>query len=139
MNSILKIVLCFGIVIFSCQPNKVQKTEFTTLLETTTGWNGDTLPKYPEGQPKITILKVIIPPYSKLDVHKHSVINAAVVLDGELMVVTETQDTLHAKAGDAFEELVNTWHYGINETKKPVELIVFYAGIEGGTNTILKN
>ena len=131
-------VLCFLVVVFSCQPDKTQKTEFTTLLETTTGWNGDTLPHYPNGQPKITILKVIIPPNSKLDVHKHSVINAAVVLDGELLVVTETQDTLHAKAGDAFEELVNTWHYGINETNKPAELIVFYAGIEGGTNTILK-
>jgi len=138
MNSILKIVLCFSIVVLSCQRNKAQKTEFTTLLETMSGWNGDTLPEYPKGQPKITILKVIIPPYSKLDVHKHLVINAAVVLDGELMVVTETQDTLRAKAGDAFEELVNTWHYGINETNKPVELILFYAGIEDGTNTILK-
>lgn len=129
-------LICF--LLFSCQPNQGQKIEFATLLETTTGWNGDTLPEYSKGQPKITILKVIIPPYSKLDVHKHSVINAAVVLDGELIVVTETQDTLRAKAGDAFEELVNTWHYGINETNKPVELIVFYAGIEGRTNTIFK-
>ena len=60
------------------------------------------------------------------------------VLDGELTVVTETNDTLFVKSGDAFEEVVETWHYGINESSKPVELIIFYAGIEGGTNTILK-
>jgi len=131
-------VFCFLVVVISCQPDKNQKTEFTTLLETTTGWNGDTLPHYPNGQPKITILKAVIPPHSKLDVHKHTVINAAVLLDGELTVVTEANDTLYIKAGDAFEEVVNTWHYGINDSNKPAELIIFYAGIEGGTNTILK-
>ena len=139
MNSTLNIVLCFCLFVFSCQPNKTQKTEFTTLLETTTGWNGDTLPRYPDGQPKITILKAVIPPHTKLDVHKHTVINAAVLLDGELTVVTEANDTLYINAGDAFEEVVNTWHYGINDSNNPAEHIIFYAGIAGGTNTILKN
>jgi len=127
---------CF--LLLACQSNTEQKTEFTTLLETTKGWNGETLPEYPDGQPKVTILKVVIPPHTNLDVHKHTVINAAVVLDGELTVVTEANDTLYAKPGDAFEEVVETWHHGIHASNKPVELIVFYAGIEGGTNTILK-
>jgi quercetin dioxygenase-like cupin family protein len=122
----------------SCLQDTNTKTEFTTLLETTQSWNGDTLPKYPEGQPNIIILKAVIPGHSKLDIHKHSVINAAVMLDGELTVVTDVNDSLHIKAGDAFAEVVNTWHYGINDSAKPAELIIFYAGIEGGTNTIIK-
>jgi len=138
MNARLKIGYAMCFLLLACQPNKELKTEFTTLLETTKGWNGETLPEYPNGQPKITILKAVIPPRTKLDVHKHKVINAAVVLDGELTVVTEANDTLHVSPGDAFEEVVETWHYGINESNKPVELIIFYAGIEGGTNTILK-
>ena len=67
MKSHFKLICIICFIIFSCQP-KEQKTEFSTLLETTSGWNGDALPEYPKGQPKITILKVIIPPYSKLDV-----------------------------------------------------------------------
>lgn len=128
--------ICF--LLLACQGNTDQKTEFTTLLETTKSWNGDTLPKYQEGQPNITILKAVIPGHSKLDIHKHAVINAAVMLDGELTVVTDVNDTLKLKAGDAFTEVVNTWHYGINDNAKPAELIIFYAGIVGGTNTIVK-
>lgn len=138
MKEHIKIVFFAGLFLISCQPSKEQKTEFTTLLETTKSWNGATLPEYPDGQPKITVLKVVIPPHTKLDAHEHSVINAAVMLDGELTVITEAKDTLYVKAGDAFEEVVNTWHYGINESNKPAQLIVFYAGVEGGTNTIGK-
>jgi len=138
MKKYMKIVFFAGLFLISCKPNKEQKTEFTTLLETTKSWNGEMLPKYPEGQPNITILKAVIPAHTKLDVHKHSVINAAVLMDGELTVVTEANDTLKITSGDAFAEVVNTWHYGINERNKPAQLIIFYAGIEGGRNTIEK-
>jgi len=138
MKKYIKIVFFAGLFLISCKPNKEQKTEFTPLLETTKSWNGEMLPKYPEGQPNITILKAVIPAHTKLDVHKHSVINAAVLMDGELTVVTEANDTLKITSGDAFAEVVNTWHYGINERNKPAQLIIFYAGIEGGRNTIEK-
>ena len=138
MKKYFKIQYAICLLLLACQPKTDQKTEFTILLETTTSWNGATLPEYPEGQPKITILKAVIPPHTQLDVHKHNVINAAVMLDGELTVVTEAKDTLHVKAGDAFEEVVNTWHHGINNSAKPASLIIFYAGTEGGTNTVIK-
>ena len=76
------------------------------LLEATESWNGEPLPKYDDGKPEITILKVIIPSKTKLEIHKHSVINAAVILKGELFVMTELNDTLLLKAGDAFAESV---------------------------------
>ena len=101
------------------------------LAKSTSSWNGATLPSYPTGQPEVTILKISIPPHVQLPLHQHPVINAGVLLQGELTVVTKEGKTLHLKAGDPIVEVVNTWHYGINEGNEPAEIIVFYAGIQG--------
>ena len=110
--------------------------ESVELLKTSSSWNGNALPEYPKGEPEVTILKITIPPKTKLPVHEHPVINAGVLLTGELTVVTENRKTLHLKAGDAIAEVVNTWHYGINEGNEPAEIIVFYAGVQGTPITI---
>jgi len=102
-----------------------------TLLQTTLSWNGNELPAYPDGLPEISILKVSIPPHSELGMHKHPVINAGVLVKGELTVITTDQDTLHMKSGDALSEVVDTWHYGVNEGDETAEIIVFYAGEVG--------
>lgn len=107
-----------------------------TLAASTTSWDGKILPKYDNGQPEITILKITIPPGVKLPNHTHPVINAGVLLNGELTVVTKDNKILHLKAGDAIVEVVNAWHYGKNEGKKPAEIIVFYAGISDKPITI---
>ncbi len=49
---------------------------------------GNTLPEYPEGKPEITILRIQIPPGTTLPLHTHPVINAGVLLSGELAVIT---------------------------------------------------
>jgi len=108
------------------------------LSKTTTSWNGNTLPAYLKGQPEVTILKIVIPPKVKLPVHEHPVINAGVLLKGELTVKTKNNKILHLKAGDPIVECVNTWHYGINEGNEPAEIIVIYAGIKGKPITIKK-
>ena len=54
--------------------------EVETLAQTTSSWNGNTLPGYPQGQPQVTILKIIIPPGFELPLHQHPVINAGVLL-----------------------------------------------------------
>ena len=129
-------IICASIFAFK---NKVDlKPQFTTLLKTSESWNGDQLPNYPVGKPVITVLKAVIPPKTKLDVHKHGVINTAVVLKGELTVITENKDTIYLKPDDALSEVVEIWHYGINEGDTPVELIIFYAGAEGLKNTTIK-
>jgi hypothetical protein len=56
------------------------------------------------------------------------VINAGVLLSGQLTVVTADEKTLHLKAGDPIVEVVNTSHYGINQGNVPAEIVVFYAG-----------
>jgi quercetin dioxygenase-like cupin family protein len=99
------------------------------LAKSTTSWDGPTLPAYPEGQPESTILRIKIPAGAQLAMHHHPVINAGVLIAGELTVITEDNKTLHLKAGDSIVELVNKKHYGKNEGTQTVEIIVFYAGI----------
>ncbi|MDB4752438.1 cupin domain-containing protein, partial [Winogradskyella sp.] len=99
---------------------------------------GKLLPKYLDGNPEITILKIIIPPKAKLPLHKHPEINAGVLLKGKLRVISKENDTLMLKAGEPIVELVNVWHYGENPGTVPAEIIVFYAGVKGTPITIIK-
>jgi quercetin dioxygenase-like cupin family protein len=106
------------------------------LAKTTKSWNGATLPAYQKGQPEVTILRISIEPNAKLPIHEHPVINAGVLLKGELTVHTLNGKTLHMKAGDPIVECVDTWHYGANEGTNVAEIIVFYAGITNELVTI---
>ncbi len=136
----MKNLLC-GLCVFFCfaanlwaQEESAIKVE--VLTQTHASWDGTTLPGYPKGKPEITILRIKIPPNVQLPVHEHPVINAGVLLTGELTVVTKDQETLHLKAGDSIVEVVGKWHYGINEGNETAEIIVFYAGEQGSPITI---
>jgi quercetin dioxygenase-like cupin family protein len=136
-----KTSILFGFILISligCESNKITEIEVTTLAKTTESWNGTQLPKYLDGNAEITILKIIIPPKTKLPLHKHPEINAGVLLKGSLRVISTDNDTLNLKAGEPIIELVNTWHYGENLGTEPAEIIVFYAGVEGTPITVLK-
>jgi len=106
------------------------------LVKTTASWNNKPLPAYPEGQPEITILRIAIPAGTRLKTHTHPVINAGVLLSGQLTVVAANGEKLHLKAGDPIVELVETAHYGVNEGDEPAEIIVFYAGTSGAPITL---
>jgi len=108
------------------------------LAKTSSSWDSSALPDYPKGKPEVTILRITIAPKTQLPVHKHPVINAGVLLKGELTVVSEDGHTLHMKAGDSIVELVNKWHYGKNEGDEPAEIIVFYAGTQDEPVTVKK-
>lgn len=118
---------------FSCQEKEktAQSPSSELLSESHLSWNGDSLPAYPSGKPKISIVKVTIPPHSELPHHYHPVINAGVLLKGQLTVVDVKGNTLEMKAGDPIIEVVNTIHYGKNNGDDPAEILVFYAGAEG--------
>jgi quercetin dioxygenase-like cupin family protein len=98
------------------------------LVKTIKSWDGEFLLPYPQGQPEITIRRISIPAGARLETHSHPVINAGVLMSGQLTVVTADGKTLHLKAGDPIVEVVNTSHYGINQGKVPAEIVVFYAG-----------
>lgn len=139
MKSIFKISLVTCIILISCNKPKINKIQVVTLAETTHSWDGTPLPKYLNSTPKVTILKITIPPKTKLELHKHLVINAGILLKGELTVIDENNNTLKLKEGDTIVELVNTYHYGKNDGDKPAEIVVFYAGYKGVPITVLKN
>ncbi len=98
------------------------------LVKTSKSWDGELLPPYPQGQPEITIRRISIPAGARLETHSHPVINAGMLMSGQLTVVTADGKMLHLKAGDPIVEVVNTPHYGINQGKAPAEIVVFYAG-----------
>lgn len=107
------------------------------LVKTTRSWDGKLLPSYSQSQPEITILRISIPAGARLHTHNHPVINAGVLISGQLKVITTDGKTLHLKAGDPIVEVVKTVHYGINEGKSSAEIIVFYAGVVGTPITVV--
>jgi len=131
--------ICLALFLLnSASAQEENKIDVEVLIKSNKSWDGENLPNYANGKPEISILKIVIPPGIELPLHKHTVINAGVLLTGELTVVAEDNTTLHMKAGDTIIELVNKWHYGKNEGHVPAEIIVFYAGIQGEPLSIEK-
>ncbi|MCP3670275.1 MAG: cupin domain-containing protein [Gammaproteobacteria bacterium] len=139
----MKTILCGISLILSLSGNAwardLNTVKVDVLAKTSSSWDGGTLPDYSPGRPEVTILKVVVPPHTQLPLHKHPVINAGVLLKGNLTVVTEDNKTLHMTAGDPIVEVVNKWHYGKNEGNEPAEIIVFYAGTQGNPITIKRS
>lgn len=107
------------------------------LIKSTESWDGNKLPAYSLTQPEVTIKEIIIAPGEKLPWHQHPVINAGILLSGELMVHTRDGKQQHLKAGDALIELVNTSHYGKNISAEPAKIVVFYLAEKGDKVTVL--
>jgi len=131
-DKINKTWVAFGLLLLlvgSARAEGSNQVVVDVLTKTGLSWDGRVLPAYAEGRPEITILRIKIPPGAQLPLHKHPVINAGVLLQGELTVVTEDSRTLRLKAGDPIVEVVGVKHYGKNEGPQPAEIIVFYAGI----------
>jgi len=129
--------ICFALLLSSnVLAEDISAVQVDVLAKTGLSWDGRDLPEYPKGTPEITILRIKIPPGAQLPLHKHPVINAGVLLNGELTVVTEDNRTLHLKTGEAIVEVVNKWHYGKNESNKTAEILVFYAGVRDTPITI---
>ncbi len=107
-----------------------------TLAKSSASWDGQALPAYPRGQPEITILRIRIPPGTRLPVHKHPVINAGVLTAGTLLVVSESGQSKRLNAGEGLIELVDAWHYGHNDGDDVAEILVIYAGGQGTPVTV---
>ena len=132
----LTLIVCLSFLLLNACAGNLKNVNVETLAKSNISWDGQTLPDYPKGQPEVTILRIKIPAGVKLEMHKHPVINAGLMLSGELTVITEKNETLHLKAGDSIIEVVDKWHYGKNEGNKTAEIIVFYAGIVNQPITI---
>ena len=134
LSSFLLFVSCSVVAQNANPPAGIQVEK---LIQNTTSWNGSDLPDYPKGEAEVTILRITIPPHTALPLHKHPVINAGVLLEGELTVVTPEGLVKHMKAGDPLIELVEQWHFGKNEGDEPAVILVVYAGEKGKPFTVL--
>ena len=94
------------------------------LANSTKTWNGNLLPTYPHGQPKVKILRIQVPKGTTLPWHYHPVINAAVILQGILELKSKDGSQKIYQKDDALGT-------------KDVHLIVFYAGEEAMPTTVL--
>jgi quercetin dioxygenase-like cupin family protein len=100
-------------------------------------WDGSKLPNYPDGQPKIKVLRIQVASGVTLPWHYHPVINAAVILQGTLELQLKDGSHKIYRKGDALIEVVNTIHTGKALGPIDVDLIVFYAGEEAIPTTVL--
>ena len=110
-----------------------------TLAKSSKEWSGEILPSYPESQPEITVLRIIVPAGVKLPLHTHPVINTAVVIQGTLELRHQDNKKRIFNTGDALIEVVNKIHTGKSIGPDDLIVIVFYAGSENLPTTVLAN
>lgn len=71
MKELLILSYFASICLTGCGSPDHSNIEVVTLAKTTKSWNGASLPKYLDGTPEVTILKITIPPHTELPLHKH--------------------------------------------------------------------
>jgi quercetin dioxygenase-like cupin family protein len=121
---------------FAADASKVTVAPVITTDTTATG-QPIVMPEHPE----LVVTIVTFPPGSRLSVHKHLYPHYGYMLQGELTVVNqETGKSTVLKQGDFLVEVNNTWHYGQNNGKDPVRLLVIDHLPRGVTsNVVMKN
>jgi quercetin dioxygenase-like cupin family protein len=120
-------VLCLAPLLLSA----AEPTRSTVLLRTSTTWNGAPIHYSGAARPEVQALRVEIAPGGSTVWHKHPVNNFAYILEGDLRLELEDGTTRVFHAGDAFAEVVDTWHKGTNIGPGTLKILVFYAGAAG--------
>jgi quercetin dioxygenase-like cupin family protein len=75
--------------------------------------------------PNVVVSTVTFPPGAALPVHKHPYPHYVYVLEGTLTVTNvETGKSFDLPHGKFLVEMNNTWHFGKNNTRQPIKLLV---------------
>jgi quercetin dioxygenase-like cupin family protein len=107
----------------------------TPLVQSTTTLHGVPIAYPKPDKPDITALLVEIGPGGESGRHMHPNPTFVYVLEGTLEV--EMEGKSHSfKAGDAFLEVVNTWHNGKNNGSMPTKILVVFSGAAGEPNLV---
>jgi quercetin dioxygenase-like cupin family protein len=94
-----------------------------TLLTTTETLSGQKIIVTPE--PKVQAMVLTIPPGKSLPIHKHPYTRYGYVVKGVLdLTLIDQKKVIRFKTGEFFAEVVEQWHFGTNNGKVPVELLV---------------
>jgi len=122
------ILVLLGFII-SCAPKQnvsVLPISSKVILKTTTSWDGEPI-QYPKGDPEVTGLIIEAQEDVEIGFHCHPVPNIAYMLEGEIEVEVFEGPKKIFKKGDAFEEVIDTWHKG-KVLKGPAKILVYYVG-----------
>lgn len=103
----------------------------TGVVETSASWDGALLSAYPQGRPQVPILRAPIPPRAALPVHTHALVNAGIILRGELTVIAETGAERTFRAYEGTVELVGAALYGGKPQRRGDRDGDIYAGVQG--------
>lgn len=102
------------------------QVKISEILKTSRSWDGGKI-TYPEGFPEVTAIIIEMENGYDTGFHCHPVPNLAYMLRGEIEVEV-LEGLKHVfREGDAFEEVINSWHRG-RVLKGPAEVLVFYIG-----------
>ena len=112
------------------QNKSAKQVSSEVLLQSSTSWNNQPMPAYLDGVPQCTILKITVPPHTRLPEHTHPMMNAGVIVKGELHVVDCDGNEITLHEGEPVLECVDKLHYGENLTDEETVLYMFYAGVK---------
>lgn len=92
---------------------------------------------YPRtNKPQIESMLITIAPGGQSSWHLHPVPTFVYVLQGTVLVQNKGTPSIRYRAGTAFLEATNTWHNAKNHGKRPLKLLLVYAGEQGKPNLI---
>ena len=141
----VSIALVAGVVAFAPRAGTQEANNEATgkvkakRIYTATTTNAGQPIKLPQGNVEVVVWMYDIPAGSKLPIHKHPSQRYAYVLQGTLQVTdVATGRKFEYKPGDFIVEMVDGWHYGANNGRGPVRLLVIDQVEKGQANTILK-
>ena len=89
--------------------------------------------------PTVMAVAATFEPGARLPVHKHPYPHYVYVLEGTLTIVNEeTGKSFEVHPGEFFVEMQDTWHYGKNNGRTPVKLLVIDQVPPGVTSNVVK-
>jgi quercetin dioxygenase-like cupin family protein len=107
----------------------------TTLLQTSTTVRDQPI-RFPQGDNQFTAVLGEIAPGGQAGRHMHTVPLLVYILEGSLSIEMEGHGTHVVSAGEAFTEVINTWHNGRNLGSTPAKFLIVFAGQDGTPITI---
>ncbi len=131
MRLLTALLIAWFLPCMAAAEDRSSRIQREVVIQSTASWDGTGNASYPPGQPQLTIVKITIPPHTKMAWHSHSLPNAAYILSGELTIELKSSGMKKRfSAGQAVTETVDSKHRGITGNQAAV-LLVFYAGAPG--------
>lgn len=136
----MKAIAALAAMVFACASASAADApavQVTPIARTNTTITGQpiTVPEHPD----VVVSIATFPPGARIPEHQHPHPHYVYVLEGVLTVVnTDAHKTFDVKAGDFVVEMMDTWHYGINNGTVPVRLLVIDQVPHGAPNNMVQ-